>query len=165
MLHQPFRHLDELRRHTLKLTRYSCTVHPSLADDIHRLEVTERENRDTENAEEVNVMIMSLNAEFPQTTGEEEECDWSLASKAYPDLLEMPSFIAQQRQDSVCCAIIHLKCRPESSSGKTSCRLTQSCMSTQSQSVASQDDCVWHCRNRKVVSLPLETPVTGDCCH
>ncbi len=45
------------------------------------------------------MLICQHNAEFLQTTGEEEECDWSLAAKAYPDMEEMPSFVAQQRQD------------------------------------------------------------------
>ena len=45
------------------------------------------------------MLICQHNAEFAQTTGEEEDCDWSLAAKEYPDLREMPSFIAQQRQE------------------------------------------------------------------
>ena len=59
MLHQPFRHLDELlgdsETHSESYTAFlqSSTVPPSLADDIRRLEVEERENRDVENVEEV----------------------------------------------------------------------------------------------------------------
>ena len=41
------------------------------------------------------------NAEFGQATGEEEDCDWSLAARAYTELREMPSYIAQQRQEFV----------------------------------------------------------------
>ena len=47
------------------------------------------------------MLICQHNAEFAQMTGEEEDCDWSLAAKEYPDLREMPSFIAQQRQEFV----------------------------------------------------------------
>ena len=59
MLHQPFRHLDELlgdsKTHSESYTAFlqSSTVPPSLADDIRRLEVEERENRDVENVEEI----------------------------------------------------------------------------------------------------------------
>ena len=55
MLHQPFRHLDELlgdsETHSESYTAFlqPSTVPPSLADDIRRLEVEERENRDVEN--------------------------------------------------------------------------------------------------------------------
>ena len=41
------------------------------------------------------------NAEFGQATGEEKDRDWSLAARAYPELREMPSYIAQQRQEFV----------------------------------------------------------------
>ena len=47
------------------------------------------------------MLICQHNAEFPQMTGEEEDCDWSLVTKEYPDFREMPSFIAQQRQEFV----------------------------------------------------------------
>ena len=59
MLHQPFRHLDELLgvsdTHSEAYTAFlqSSTVPPSFADDIRRLEAEERENRDVENVEEV----------------------------------------------------------------------------------------------------------------
>ena len=60
MLHQPFRHLDELlgvsETHSEAYTAFlrSNTVPPSLlANDIRRLEAEERENRDVENVEEV----------------------------------------------------------------------------------------------------------------
>ena len=59
MLHQPFRHLNELlgdsETHSESYTAFlqSSTVPPSLADDIRRLEAEERENRDVENVEEV----------------------------------------------------------------------------------------------------------------
>ena len=45
------------------------------------------------------MLICQHNAEFAQMTCEEEDCDWSLAAKEYPDLRAMPSFIAQQRQE------------------------------------------------------------------
>ena len=41
---------------------------------------------------------MQYNAEFSQSTTYKQDCDWSLAAEAYPDLLELPSFVAQQRQ-------------------------------------------------------------------
>ena len=44
------------------------------------------------------MLICQNNAEFGQATGEE---DWSLAARAYPELREMPSYIAQQRQEFV----------------------------------------------------------------
>ena len=47
------------------------------------------------------MLICQHNAKFVQMTGEEEDCDWSLAAKEYPDLRQMPSFIAQQRQEFV----------------------------------------------------------------
>ena len=47
------------------------------------------------------MLICQHNAKFAQMTGEEEDCDWSLAAKEYPDLRQMPSFIAQQRQEFV----------------------------------------------------------------
>ena len=47
------------------------------------------------------MLICQHNAEFAQITGKEEDFDWSLAAKEYPDLREMPSFIAQQRQEFV----------------------------------------------------------------
>ena len=47
------------------------------------------------------MLICQHNAEFGQATGEEEDCDWSLAARAYPELREMPSYIAQQRQEFV----------------------------------------------------------------
>ena len=40
------------------------------------------------------MLICQHNAEFGQATGDEEDCDWSLAAKAYPELREMPSYIA-----------------------------------------------------------------------
>ncbi len=33
-----------------------------------------------------------------QSSADGQDCDWSLAARAYPDLLEMPPFVAQQRQ-------------------------------------------------------------------
>ena len=47
------------------------------------------------------MLICQHNAEFGQATGEEEDCDWSLAARAYTELREMPSYIAQQRQEFV----------------------------------------------------------------
>ena len=47
------------------------------------------------------MLICQHNAEFGQATGEEEDCDWSLAARVYPELREMPSYIAQQRQEFV----------------------------------------------------------------
>ena len=44
------------------------------------------------------MLICQHNAEFAQSSTDEQDCDWSLAARAYPDLLEMPSFLAQQRQ-------------------------------------------------------------------
>ena len=47
------------------------------------------------------MLICQHNAEFGQATDEEEDCDWSLAARAYTELREMPSYIAQQRQEFV----------------------------------------------------------------
>ena len=47
------------------------------------------------------MLICQHNAEFGQATGDEEDCDWSLAARAYPELREMPSYISQQRQEFV----------------------------------------------------------------
>ena len=47
------------------------------------------------------MLICQHNAEFPQSSSDEHACDWSLAAGAYPELLEMPSFIAQQHQHYV----------------------------------------------------------------
>ena len=52
MLHQPFRHLDELlgglETHSQAYSAFlqSSTVPPSLADDIHRLEAAQRVDRE-----------------------------------------------------------------------------------------------------------------------
>ena len=64
MLHQPFRHLDELlgglETHSQAYSAFlqSSTVPPSLADDIHRLEAAQRVDRE-EN--EVNAFVAALN--------------------------------------------------------------------------------------------------------
>ena len=47
------------------------------------------------------MLICQQNAEFGHATGEEDDCDWSLAARAYTELREMPSYIAQQRQEFV----------------------------------------------------------------
>lgn len=47
------------------------------------------------------MLICQLGAEFTEPSCGESSCDWSLAASAYPDLLEMPSFLAQQRQHYV----------------------------------------------------------------
>ena len=47
------------------------------------------------------MLLCQYNAEFPESAGPEQDCDWSLAAKAYPDLQDMPSFISQQRQQVV----------------------------------------------------------------
>ncbi len=66
MMHQPFRHLDELlgvsESHAQAYSAFlrSSIVHPSLADDIHRLEAAERENRDAENVEEVKLQTLMM---------------------------------------------------------------------------------------------------------
>ena len=41
------------------------------------------------------MLICQHNAEFGQAIGEEEDCDWSLAARAYPELREMPSYIVR----------------------------------------------------------------------
>ena len=74
----------------------SSTVPPSLADDIHRLEAAQRvdrEDKDQDETEESDghridywMLICQHNAEFGQATGEEEDCDRSLAARAYPEL-------------------------------------------------------------------------------
>lgn len=46
-------------------------------------------------------MICQYNINFQQCTDDEQNVDWSLSAKAYPDLLSMPSFLAQQRQHYV----------------------------------------------------------------
>ena len=64
MLHQPFRHLDELLRgletHSQAYSAFlqSSTVPPSLADDIHRLEAAQRVDREDN---EVNAFVAALN--------------------------------------------------------------------------------------------------------
>ena len=61
MLHQPFRHLDELlgglETHSQAYSAFS-TVPPSLADDIHRLEAAQRVDREDN---EVNAFVAALN--------------------------------------------------------------------------------------------------------
>ena len=47
------------------------------------------------------MLIRQHNAEFGRATGEEDDCDWLLAARAYHELREMPSYIAQQRQEFV----------------------------------------------------------------
>lgn len=47
------------------------------------------------------MLICQYGAEFPQASSDNQDIDWSLAGKAYPDLGEMPSFVAQQRQQHV----------------------------------------------------------------
>ena len=112
MLHQPFRHLDELvgglETHSQAYSAFlqSSTVAPSLADDIHRLEAAQRVDREDN---EVNAFVAQIyahrnktktkqesdghriddwmlicqhNAEFGRATSEEEDCDWSLAARA-----------------------------------------------------------------------------------
>ena len=85
----------------------SGAVPPSLADDIQRLEAAGREARrdnDEESIEDEHeviqdwMLICQYNAEFAQSTTDTQDCDWSLAAEAYPDLLELPSFVTQQRQ-------------------------------------------------------------------
>ena len=64
MLHQPFRHLDELlggsETHSQAYSAFlqSSTVPPSLADDIHRLEAAQRVDREDN---EVNAFVAALN--------------------------------------------------------------------------------------------------------
>ena len=47
------------------------------------------------------MLICQYNAEFGQATDEEEDCDWSLAARMYPELREMPTHISQQCQEFV----------------------------------------------------------------
>ena len=47
------------------------------------------------------MLICQQNAEFDQSSSDQQDHDWSLAAEAYPDLQEMPSFVAQQRQQYV----------------------------------------------------------------
>lgn len=47
------------------------------------------------------MLICQHRAEFPDSVVSSSNTDWSLAAKAYPDLEEMPHFIAQQRQQYV----------------------------------------------------------------
>lgn len=47
------------------------------------------------------MLICQYRAEFTDSTTDQNNCDWSLAAMAYPNLQEMPSFIAQQRQQYV----------------------------------------------------------------
>ena len=142
MMHQPFRQLDDLLGEcdtpsaAYAVFLQTGNVPPSLGDDIHRLEVAQRENQgnneqvgfsqraflktvclqfilrlqeneeDNENdgdgtpqAVQDWMLICQLGAEFSESTGvDQSACDWSLAGNAYPDLLELPSFIAQQHQ-------------------------------------------------------------------
>ena len=74
------------------------------------------------------MLICQHNAEFGQATGEEEDCDWSLAARAYPELRELPSYIAQQRQEYVAqCALTTTAVTFRESSSK----LTQLCVTIQ----------------------------------
>ena len=116
MLYRSFRRLDELLgsadTHSAAYSVFlqSGAVPPSLADDIQRLEAAGREARRDNVEESIEdehetpqviqdwMLICQYNAEFAQSTTDEQDCDWSLAADAYPDLLELPSFIAQQRQ-------------------------------------------------------------------
>ena len=52
------------------------------------------------------MLICQHNAEFGQATDEEEDCDWSLAARAFPELREIPSYIAQQRQEFVAQSVL-----------------------------------------------------------
>lgn len=48
------------------------------------------------------MLICQHRPEFSESTTDDlTNCDWSLAAKAYPNLFEAPSFIAQQRQHHV----------------------------------------------------------------
>ncbi len=47
------------------------------------------------------MLICQHRAEYPQSNIDDHNCDWSLAAKGYPNLLEMPSFITNQRREYV----------------------------------------------------------------
>ena len=116
-MHQPFRKLEELlgtsdshSRAYAQFLQSGAAVPPSLAEDIHRLEMAEIENVDEKDEDDENqgqddvhrvedwMLICQPGAEFVEPSSTERDVDWSLAAKAYPDLGEMPSFVAQQRQ-------------------------------------------------------------------
>ena len=208
MLHQPFRHLDELlgglETHSQAYSAFlqSSTVPPSLADDIHRLEAAQRVDREDN---EVNAFVAALNdctiiifiiiirtqeqdqdeteesdghriddwmlicqhnAEFGQATGEEEDCDWSLAARAYPELREMPSYIAQQRQEFVAQSALTTTAHASHLQGKQLQAYTavrdHSESSDPNRPRSSQDGCVWHSRNGQVLPHTVpETPAEG----
>lgn len=52
------------------------------------------------------MLICQHNAEYPENDSDEQDCDWSQAARAYSNVLELPSFVEQQRRDydpkSVC---------------------------------------------------------------
>lgn len=116
-MHQPFRHLEHLLgtfdTHSEAYSNFlqSRRVPLPLADDIHQLEVTERENgkngvnedeegegQDDGHAVDDWMLICQPRAKYTQPSSTEPDTDWSLAAKSYPNLGEMPSDIAQQRQ-------------------------------------------------------------------
>ena len=75
------------------------------AQYIYHILTQEQDQDETEESDGHRIydwmLICQHNAEFGQATGEEEDCDWSLAARAYTELREMPSYIAQQRQEFV----------------------------------------------------------------
>jgi len=80
-------------------------------------------------------------AEFPQSSNNEEMHDWSQAARAYPNLQELPSFIAQQRQQH--------EVKPTES--------------VEARSLS----CLGHSRNREVLldQLPETSPGRPTGCH
>lgn len=64
------------------------------------------------------MLLCKFGAEFLHDKGDAENFDWSLAAEAYPDLLEMPSFIAQQRQHYVPQPCTKATANPEMLQGK-----------------------------------------------
>ena len=76
-----------------------------IAQYVYHIRTQEQDQDETEESDGHRIddwmLICQQNAEFGQATGEEEDCDWSLAARAYTELREMPSYIAQQRQEFV----------------------------------------------------------------
>ena len=123
MMHRSFRQLEQLlgacdsHADAYSLFLQSGASPPSLADDIYRIEAMETENRDS-NAEEEQedleesdgdpsstmqdwMLLCQHRPEFTDSVTNDGNVDWSLAAKAYPNLDELPHFIAQNRQHHV----------------------------------------------------------------
>lgn len=124
MLYKPFRVIEELQGDcntyaaAYVIFLQSGNVPPSLQDDIQRLEQQNQHSEEDYNPQEENqpdqsppnrsvdewMLVCQGNADLqPCNTNSEQNVDWTHAAQVYPNLDEMPSFIARQRQSSAQC--------------------------------------------------------------